>query len=101
MREELLDELRHEDDQGLWEVVWSLNTMSPDVELSSKIALARSVVVELLSDGLIELRQIEWPSHGGRLLTEDQLRQLRQDDVPWHDPEATDLLVQINALDSV
>ena len=97
-----MDELRHEDDQGLWEVVWALNSQCPDVPLAEKIALARAVVFELLESGQIELREIAWPEHEGPILTATQIARLHHDDGPWYDPQnSADLLVQINERDTL
>ena len=99
MRSELLDDLRYEDDQGLWEVVWTLNTRCPEVDLASKIALARTVVFSLFEDGLVELRQGGWPHNEGAALTEREIARLRHDDTPWNGPLETDLLVHLTAVD--
>jgi hypothetical protein len=34
----LLDDVTYEDDQGLWEIVWTLNGQFPDKPLARKIA---------------------------------------------------------------
>lgn len=96
LRQELMDDLHYEDDQGLWEVVWLLNTKAPEVTRDEKIALARAVIFGLLDEGRIELRQVTWPEHDGRLLNEVEVARLHHDDAPWFDPEATDLLVQVS-----
>jgi hypothetical protein len=94
-RTSLVNDLHFEDDQGLGEIVWSLNAVSPDVSLNRKIELARTVGFGLLQDGLIELRKVACPECDGPLLCADQVARLRHDDHPWFDPEnASDLLVQ-------
>jgi hypothetical protein len=75
-----VDEVHYEDDQGLWEVVWALNTQCPEVPLAEKIALARAVVFELLEAGQIELRKIAWPDHDGPLFTAEQIARLHHDE---------------------
>ncbi len=97
VRRSLVDDLHHEDDQGLWEVVWSLNSACPDASQGRKIALAKQVVFGLLSDGLIELRRAVWPSRDGPLLSDVEIARLHHDDVPWFDPaNSADLLVQVS-----
>lgn len=102
VRRALLDDLRFEDDQYLWEVVWTLNAHSPDVPQSLKVELARAAVFGLLEDGEIELRKIMWPeSSDGQAgpsepLSPEQVERLRSDDLPWFDPtNSTDLLVRV------
>jgi hypothetical protein len=82
-----------DDDVGLWEVVWRLNTLAPAAPLGEKILLARHAVSSLL--GHNHLWRGDW--HGGpvALLTEDEMQILAHDDAPWHDPENATLLVWI------
>ena len=96
VRATLIDALRFEGDQGLWEVVWRLNADHPTMETSSKIALARDAVFGLVAEGSIALNASEWPrtADAGRPLTNSEIGRLRTDDRPWLDPaEARDLVV--------
>lgn len=81
------------DDVGLWEVVWTLNTLAPAAPLDEKIRLARHAVSSLL--GHHDLWRGEWPGGPIALLTEAEERALAHDDTPWHDPEHATLLVWI------
>lgn len=81
------------DDLGLWEVVWTLNTLAPAAPLDEKIRLARRAVSSLL--GHNDLWRGEWPGGPARLPTEDEKQALAHDDTPWHDPEHATLLVWI------
>ena len=81
------------DDLGLWEIVWTLNTLAPSAPLNEKIRLARHAVSSLL--GHCDLWRGEWPGGPVALLTEDERRTLAHDDAPWHDPEHAPLLVWI------
>ena len=67
-----MNDLHFEDDQGLWEIVWRLNTWCPAAERDRKISLERDVVFGLLSEERIELRRIEWPSSDGPLLSDER-----------------------------
>lgn len=96
LRLALLNDLRFEDDQGLWEVVWRLNTISPEVEQERKLALAREVVFQLVEAGEVELRSAK-PGEGAQLLPDSEVACLRNEAEPWCDPERTDLLVLIRA----
>lgn len=53
------------DEQGVYEVWWAANGRYPDLPLSSRLAVAESVVRELLRDGRILLVRGEWigPRH--------------------------------------
>jgi hypothetical protein len=81
------------DDLGLWEVVWSLNTLAPAAPLDEKIRLARHAVSRLV--GNHDLWRGEWPGGPVALLTEEEKHALAHDDTPWHDPEHARLLVWI------
>lgn len=81
------------DDLGLWEVVWTLNTLAPAAPLDEKIRLARHTVSSLL--GNHDLWRGEWPGGPVALLTEDEKQTLAHGDTPWHDPEHATLLVWI------
>ena len=84
----LVDALAHEGDQGLWEVVWSLNS---DTSPSSaeKVALARQAVFGLRQMGRVTLWRAPWPksANEGRALTDDEVALLAETDAPWFDPE--------------
>lgn len=53
------------DSQGVYEVWWSANARYPDLALSARLAIAESVVGDLLSEGRITLVRGEWigPDH--------------------------------------
>jgi hypothetical protein len=51
---------QQDDDQGVYEVLWAANTRYPDLALSSRLAIAESVVSEFLSEGLVRLVRGEW-----------------------------------------
>jgi hypothetical protein len=100
VRDHLLADLRFEDDQGLWEVEWSLHAQCPNADLASRIELARRVVLGLLEASVVVGRRVDWGSFDGPLLTGGELERLRHEDAPWHDPEGTDLLVQLRAVEA-
>lgn len=47
------------DDVGLWEVVWTLNTLAPAAPLDDKVRLARLAISSLLDHH--DLWRGEWP----------------------------------------
>ena len=84
----LVDALAHEGDQGLWEVVWSMNSDSSPSS-AEKVALAREAVFGLRHEGRVILRTAPWPKSvdEGRALTDEEVVQLAETDTPWFDPE--------------
>lgn len=84
----LVDALANEGDQGLWEVVWSLN-LDSSPSSPEKVALARQVVFTLLREGRVVLRTAPWPKAAdeGRALTDGEVALLADTDTPWFDPE--------------
>lgn len=60
-----------------------------------KVVLVRQVVESLEEDGLIELRRGDWPTQTTRWLPPRQRARLRAEDMPWTQPEATDLFAVI------
>lgn len=61
---EVVSDLR-DDNQGVYEVWWQANTWYPDQLLSARLAIAESVVRDLLREGRITLVRGEWigPDH--------------------------------------
>jgi hypothetical protein len=82
-----------DDDIGLWEVVWTLNTLAPAAPLDEKVRLARYAVSRLL--GHYALWRGDWPGGPVAPLTEEEKQTLAHYDAPWHDPERATLLVWI------
>jgi hypothetical protein len=56
------------DEQGVYEVWWNANSWYPDQPLSTRLAIAESVVSDLLGEGRITLVLGEWigRDHPGR-----------------------------------
>lgn len=82
-----------DDDLGLWEVVWTLNTLAPTASLNEKIHLARRAVSVLM--GEYDLWRGVWPTGPVARLTDSEMLELADDDAPWHDPEHASVLVWI------
>jgi hypothetical protein len=103
LRAMFLHALRSEGDEGLWEIVWSLNTEAPSASLESKVALAREMAFALMDEGVVTLQVAEWPqpATAGRALTTAELVRLRHDLTPWSNPEnAPELTVWVCEDDS-
>jgi hypothetical protein len=91
--ERLLDDLRYEDDQWLWEIVWRLNAKFPLVELADKVSLAQEVTWQLFNDGKVRLLRGNWPEGAVGPLDDAGLKAIREQTLPWHDPEHAEILV--------
>jgi hypothetical protein len=89
----LLDDVTYEDDQGLWEIVWTLNGQFPDKPLACKVELAREAV--RLLGPKIELWRGRWPEGPLEPLTEAEADSLVADDLPWYDPERASQLIWV------
>ncbi|HVH94301.1 MAG TPA: hypothetical protein VM688_05255 [Nocardioidaceae bacterium] len=89
----LLSAQLEDHDLGLWEIVWTLNSVAPEAPLDAKLRLARGAVSRLV--GQYDLWRGEWPPGAGPVapLTAIEMQTLAHDDVPWHDPEHASLLV--------
>ena len=95
----LLDALRYEDDQWLWEPVWVLNSSHPGVSTDAKIKAVRVVVQELLDEGLVSLYlSAGWPTEGVRPLTSAEMVTVAGDSAVWSDPTVAAMLVQIKLM---
>jgi hypothetical protein len=90
---DLIDALTHEDDQWLWEPVWSLNSKYPAFPTAEKVALVRRVVLGLVAQKRVTLWQGQWPSGISGPLSTQGIERIAVEDPPWSDPEGTDLRV--------
>ncbi|MFA5884633.1 MAG: hypothetical protein WDA60_12335 [Acidimicrobiia bacterium] len=95
LRATFIDALHFEGDQGLWEVVWSLNASHASAPVASKVTLARELIFDSLSEGVVTLSASEWPrtARDGRPLTATEMERLRVEDAPWFEPSSTPGLV--------
>jgi hypothetical protein len=91
----LLEDLIFEDDQWLWEIVWRLNADFPQVDIAEKVSLAKEVTWKLFEEGQVVLLRGQWPSGPTRALEEKELDMLREQTLPWLDPEHSEILVVI------
>jgi hypothetical protein len=89
----LLEDLKYEDDQWLWEIVWKLNADFPQVELADKVSLAQEVTWQLFNEGQIRFLIGQWPEGAVGPLDNEGLEMIREQTLPWHDPEHAEILV--------
>jgi predicted DNA-binding transcriptional regulator len=75
-----------EDYTGLYEVIWELNTVFPEISKEVKVTAARKAVVSLLKGGLIELYHTVWVGGGYRLIVDGQAEVLANDPESYEPP---------------
>jgi hypothetical protein len=84
-----------EDDVGLWEIVWGLNSTNPEAPLDEKVRIARRAVSLLSNEA--ELWHGDPLEPGSGPLSAAELRALAEDDLAWHDPANASLIVWLRA----
>ena len=75
-KDEILWELRHEDDQGVYETWWSANSRYPLLPVSERLRVAELAVTELLVSGKAVLFRQNALRPDSRREIEDQLAAL-------------------------
>jgi hypothetical protein len=82
----------HEDDLGLYEVVWDLRTsLMPDADDSEVISTARELVEMFLDRGIVRL--VRWkplvpPEVAATPIPESEITETLASDRSWHPPRA-------------
>ena len=77
-------EMASEDWYGLYEVIWHMNKVQPDIPESSKIEAARTAITSLLEAGKIRIGWLEWPKGGPPTQIENsEVGELLQDAKSW------------------
>ena len=103
VQEELLWSLRYEDDQGLWEVAWSLDCSpgQPQAVIDAKVALARQATWELLERGEIEVWEMDgWPPKSCRPVSLAEFRDAEHEGDIWVSPDRATRLFELRSVDS-
>jgi len=78
---------------GLWEVLWELNTISPDIPLEERLEFSISIVQELLISNKIRLLWGVWGKDVyDKIESLEECLTLIQDDKYW-DPTKTDIQI--------
>jgi hypothetical protein len=87
--------LTSEDDQWLWEPVWTLNPEHPEAAEAEKVALVRQVVLGLAEQNRVTLWRGQWPDGIVEPLSDEGRERIATEVPPWNIPECTDQLVII------
>lgn len=72
-----------EDDAGLWEMRWELNTQEPDVPAEERNAHALWAVRELLGRGWVQLYQALEPNGELHPIPSEQIQRVLEDPASW------------------
>jgi hypothetical protein len=73
-----------EDMYGLYEIVWTLNELHPDVPKEEKVAVGREVIRGFLGRQLIALHRLEWhPPREVGAIPSDEVEAVLEDPSSW------------------
>lgn len=89
--EEALLASANEDGPGLYEAIWELNTLFPDLPLGDKYALAHDALTSLVENGLIRLERGRMIGGSRRFeaLKPEQTEEILKNPTSWY-PEYPD-----------
>jgi hypothetical protein len=79
-------EMCSEDEFGLYEVVWSLNTAYPTVPKGDKVTASRTAMRRLLDEERVVLLRARWASNGRVPVALNEARGLIESDSAWEPP---------------
>lgn len=89
-----------EDYSGLWEAVWELRSVHPEMSTKSLEATARGILEELLREGNIDLYWCQEPYGDMTLVPESEAAGLLAADEAFADPAEDALSVRFSATPS-
>jgi hypothetical protein len=76
----------HEDWTGLWEAAWSMQTMWPELQGQPAIDAARSVLQDLLREGLVYLCWFDEETNQERAISVEEAYSLLTSPENWRPP---------------
>jgi hypothetical protein len=85
LREDVLSD-GEGDYTGLCEIVWSLNTQYPGLDRNLKVAAARAVLADLLTDGRVSLYRTVWASNRYDPVSQSEALSALHVPATWADP---------------
>jgi len=90
-----------EDYCGLWEVVWEINTLHPNLSSKASQHVALQCILQLISKDLVKLFYCQEP-YGEMMEITDKSSypRLLQDSKSWNPPMADSRSVRVSATDS-
>jgi hypothetical protein len=81
-------EMLEEDEYGLYEVIWSLNTQHPDAEPAEKVRVAHAAMRELLNEHRVALSRAVWASQARQPIARSDALGLIESPVAWAPPDS-------------
>jgi hypothetical protein len=75
-----------EDFCGLWEVLWQLNSSLPSLSPGVRLALGKSLVIDMLAKGLLDAYEAVEPYEQLTRVPLDQAIAACMDDMQWNEP---------------
>jgi hypothetical protein len=85
---EVILEMLEEDEYGLYEVIWSLNTLHPDAGAAEKVRAARAAMRELLNENHIALSRAVWASQRRESIPPSEALRLIETLDAWAPPDS-------------
>ncbi|RZJ99921.1 MAG: hypothetical protein EOO46_21545 [Flavobacterium sp.] len=82
IRKEILN-LAIEDISGLYEIIWSLNSLFPHISLKEKIENSKPILKSFVDCGLIELYKRKWAQIGEEKIPMDEYKTIIENDKNW------------------
>jgi hypothetical protein len=77
----------NEDWTGLYELIWSLNRIYPDLEESEKVKMAVHALTSLIEAGLIELGLALWKTQAIRTVPPEEYSRAISNQDAWKSPD--------------
>lgn len=75
-----------EDISGLYEIIWGLNTIYPDVSENIKISVAQPIIKLLLQTGLVQLYKCKWTTNQEQIISPADWDRVIDDVLNWNIP---------------
>ena len=73
-----------EDMSGLYEIIWGLNTIYPDVSENIKISVAQPIIKLFLQTGLVQLYKCKWNTDQEEILSPSDWNRVIDNVLNWN-----------------
>ena len=84
-----------EDYSGLWEILWELNTLYPEISETKKYELAQNTVQALIDKGYLNLYRCEEPYDKLSKVSSNEAYSLIDDFESWKEPKPNSISLRI------
>ncbi len=86
-----------EDYAGLWEVIWEINTIAPELQENEKKNLAITAVKELLDRGWVELLSSDESTGSMTQIDQASVARIIEQEDSWREPAASGRSTRMSA----